>query len=314
MIIGYNIFGADLDGLVFDTPVPTEGMNDLILNEGVYDNIFIDLNTDINEQNVKYVGWTVKTILNADFKGDLDAGSLDGGGFKVTHIQVMRSVLGSGEWEVVSVYDYNEEYNMYSFEDRYVQNGVEYEYAIAPISNQVVGDKMITDSVLINYDGHMLTDNQNNFVMDYDLDFGEMTYSNTYAVMTPINSRYPITTHGKSNYRSGSVTFLPLTPATINSGDIDNMQEQLYRQKLINFLNNDKAKALRMENGDIILVNTGNVKITFRDGGMRGLADVSFDYTEMGEMSFANKVANGLTSSSHLSNATFDEWGNVIVS
>ena len=312
MILGYNVFGYEWEGLVWDTPIPTEAIDTLRVFEGTYDGIYIDLDTDLESNQDKIEDWRIKTILNAEFKGNLDAGSISADGFRITHVQIVRSVLGSGEWETVSVHEYNDEYNVYSFVDRYVPNGLTYEYAICPIANEIVGERLVAEPIVVDYEGIMLTDSDNNFRLEFDTQLGEITYNNDMSVLKPINSPYPITTYGNSKYRSGSITTLPLSDNTLDGQGVNDLAEQVYRQKIINFLNNGKAKALRMDNGNIMLIQTGNVKVNHKEGNLVGLASISFDYAEMGEMNFQNQLDNGLVSGSHLSKNTFDEVGGVV--
>lgn len=315
MIIGYNFYGFDLEGTVWDTPIPTEMIDRMRLFEGVYDKVYIDLDTDIPPTNDRFEGWDVKTIINADFKGNLDAGTIGAEGFRITHVQIMRSVLGSGKWETVSVHEYNLDYNVYQFVDRYVPNGVTYEYAIAPIANEIIGEKLIAEPVEVDYDGILITDSENNFKLQFDTELGSIQFNTNQAITQPLNSTYPILTVGSTSYRTGTIETLPISPINIeNNGDyVDSLAESIYRQRIVNFLNNGKAKVMRIDNGELILIMASNVKQTHLEGALQGLAKISFDYVEIEEVNFKNQLNNGLVNGSHLSKITFDEFGGVVI-
>lgn len=315
MIIGYNFYGYDMEGTVWDTPIPTEMIDQMRMFEGIYDKVYIDLDTDIEPTNDRFDGWDVKTIINADFEGDLDAGTIGAEGFKITHVQIMRSVLGSGKWETVSVHDYNIDYNVYQFIDRYVPNGITYEYAIAPIANEIVGEKLIAEPVEVSYDGILITDSENNFNLQFNTELGDIQFNTNQSTTQPLNSVYPILTVGSTKYRTGTITTMPISPNNVANGGeyVDSLEENVYRQKIIDFLNNGKAKVMRIDNGTLMLVMTSNVKQTHLEGSLQGLANILFDYVEIEEVNFKNQLNNGLVNGSHLSKITFDEFGGVVI-
>ena len=53
MIIGYDYFGKKLDGVVFDTAVPTSNVDEVVIGAGIYDEIFVSVDTTISNQNIK---------------------------------------------------------------------------------------------------------------------------------------------------------------------------------------------------------------------------------------------------------------------
>ena len=67
MIIGYNYFGKSVDGILFDTAVPTSNLDEVIVGAGIYDEIFVSVDTTITNQNAKPDKWQLKTIMDAKF-------------------------------------------------------------------------------------------------------------------------------------------------------------------------------------------------------------------------------------------------------
>ena len=87
MIVGHTFFGRGMEGVVYDTAIPTDELDEVWLGEGMYDEVFVSVDTSINSNNEKPTGWQLKTIMDAKFNGSLEAGSIDGGGHKVVKLQ-----------------------------------------------------------------------------------------------------------------------------------------------------------------------------------------------------------------------------------
>jgi hypothetical protein len=315
VIIGYNFFGFEFGGCVWDTPVCTDMLDELQLNEGVYDEAYINLDTNIVDNTDKPTNWTLTTIMDAKFTGDLDAGSVGADGFKITHIQMLRSIVGTYNWDAVAQFEYNEDYNVYDYVDRYVQNGAVYQYAVIPVANEVLGDKLISDPIKAEYEGIFLTDKKENRRFEYDITLGDINYNTLSSLNQPINSKFPIVVFGNSKYRSGHLSVLPLSRETIAlaGNGLDKLAEQVNRQEWIDFINNGKAKVLRMDNGVLMLVVTQNAVASHKEGDLlRDLATISFDFVEIGEVNFNNLLKNDLIPTAYLQKSTFDDNGGII--
>lgn len=315
MIIGYNFFGLD-EGSVFDTPVCTDHLDELELFEGTFDEVYVNLDTTLPSTDTsKPTIWTLQTIMDSKFKGDVDGGSIGAEGFKVTSVQLFRSVYGTNKWDAVGQFEYNEDFNVYSYTDRYVQNGAYYQYAIVPVANEVMGDKLLSPTVQAEFEGIFMTDKNENRRFEYDIQFGDVTHNTAYALNQPINNPYPIVTFGASKYRSGSLSVLPLSQQTIDlyGKSVDKIAEQINRQEWLDFLNNGRAKVLRMDNGSIMLVVTYNAQERHKEGALRDLASLNFEYVEIGELNFEMLVKNGMIPNAYASLMTYDDNGGIVV-
>ncbi|HDX9663341.1 TPA: hypothetical protein ROX91_002040 [Bacillus cereus] len=313
MIINYNFFGLE-EGCVWDTPICTDHMDELQISEGTYDEAFLTLDTNIVDDTAKPTNWTLQTLMDAKFTGDLDAGSVGADGFKVTKILIYRTVVGTFKWEAIAEFDYDPDYNVYDYVDRFTENGALYQYAIVPVANEVLGDKLISDEVKSEYEGLFLTDKYENKRFEYDVSLGDIAYNTVSSVNQPIDGQFPIVVFGNSKYRSGNLSVLPLSKNTIALAghSIDRLAEQVNRQDWMDFLNNGRAKVLRMDSGVLMLVVTHNASLAHMEGSLRDLANISFDFTEIGELDFNNMVKNDLISSAHMQKMTFDDDGGVI--
>lgn len=318
MIIGYDFLGfADegTNGAYFDSPICVDMMDELQLNEGVYDEAYINVDTTTPNDIAKPTKWTLTTIMDAKFKGNLDAGSIVADGFKVTTLLLYRSIAESGVWDAICEFAYNPKYNLYEYVDRYIQNGTSYQYAIVPVANRVLGDKLESDVVQADYSGIFITDKENNRRLEYDISIGDIDYNNASSVSQPISGQFPIITFGNSNYRSGNMSVLPLSRETVamGGGSIDKFAEQKNRQAWIDFLNNHKPKVIRMDNGTVMLVTTQNAKVTYKEGEiLRDLANISFDYTEVGKINYENLVMYDLVNETYAHKSSYDDFGGII--
>ncbi|MCY7911108.1 hypothetical protein MOB65_19840 [Bacillus inaquosorum] len=315
MIIDYNFFGFEHGGCVWDTPVCTDMLDELQLNEGIYDEVYVNLDTTIPDNTSKPTVWSLSTIMDAKFTGDLDAGSVGAEGFKVTKILLFRSLVGTNQWDAVAQFEYDKEYNVYDYIDRYVQNGSTYQYAVVPVANEILGDRLASDPIKAEYEGIFLTDKNENRRLEYDISLGDVLSNTASSVTQPINGKYPIIIFGTSNYRSGNLSVLPLSKSTVSmAGErIDKFAEQINRQEWLSFLNNCKAKVLRMDNGVLMLVVTQNATVSHKEGDiLRDLASISFDFVEIGELTFDSLIKNDLIPSAERQKMTYDDYGGII--
>lgn len=314
MIIGYNFFNLE-EGCVWDTPVATDMIDELEMATGTYDEVYIDLNTNTPNNLTKPTAWTLTTIMDSKFQGDLDGGTIGAEGFTVTKIQLYRSVEGSDKWDAIGEFDYTPDFNVYEYVDRFVQNGATYKYAVVPVANEVLGDRLVSDIVYAEFEGIFITDRKENRKLDYDIALGDISYNLTSSSATPLNGQFPIVTYANSNFRTGNLSVLPLSKRTIDmaGGGIDKLGEQLNRQKWLDFLNNRRAKVLRMDSGVLMLVTTQNAVVSHKEGDLlRDLASISFDYIEVGNLDFEMMVKNDLIPSAYQSKSTFDDFGGII--
>lgn len=315
VLIGYDFFGSR-ENLCFDTAIPTSQLDSVIMNTGVYDELFISLDTAIARTNNRPEGWFLKNIMHAKFENDLESGSLDADGHKITKIQIYRRILGDGAsgWVLVGEFEYKTDFNVYSFVDVTAESGRYYEYSIVPVAGNVIGEKTISDPTYISYNGVFISDKENNYKIQFDFESKDTEYNKNFSSMTPLNGEFPIVVYGDQDYRTGSISFLPLSETQIKSGGtkVDGKEERLIRDKVTSFLNNGKSKVLRNDNGDIMIMATSNVKSSPKSNALMDIQSVSFDYTELGEVHSDTLLRAGLVGGVVESNYTYDEYGNVI--
>lgn len=315
MILGYNFYRKTFHSTVYDTAIPTSELDDVVMGPGIYDELFVSVDTKIGEDNVKPTSWAIKTIMDAKFNGNLEAGTIDGDGHVVTRIQIYRrKTEGNTQWILLGDLPYDLDFNVYSFVDRLAENDVTYEYAIFPVANEVIGEVTVSQPIKVNYKGVWISDLENNFQLEYDFKLDTVKHNKNFSTQEPLNGRFPIITFGAQQYRSGSLSFLPLSEEQIAHGGtkINSKTERLTREAVLNFLNKPTAKAIRNDNGNVIVVATHDVSESPRDGYLMDISDISFSYTEIGDFDYDTMSKGGLIGEAVKSRYSFDEDGEVI--
>ncbi|MBO1087235.1 hypothetical protein [Enterococcus mundtii] len=315
MIIGYNFFGSTFHSVVFDTAIPTSDIDEVVMGAGIYDELFVSVDTKIGDDNVKPANWAIKTIMDAKFNGNLEAGTIDADGHIVTKIQIYRrKTEGNTKWILLGEFPYDVNYNVYSFVDRLAENDVTYEYSIVPVANEILGDITISQPIKVDYKGVWISDLDNNYQLEYDFKLDSVKHNKNFVSQEPLNGRYPIITFGTQQYRSGSLTFLPLSEEQVKHGGtkINSKTERLAREAVLDFLNKPSAKVIRNDNGSVMVVATHDVSEQPRDGVLIDISDISFSYTEIGDFDYETMSKGGLIGSALKSKYTFDENGEVI--
>lgn len=315
MIIGYDYFGYNFHGTLYDTAIPTVGIDELTLGAGIYDELYISVDTKTSSANEKPQKWDLKNIMDAKFKSNLEAGTLDADGHSITDIQIYRrKYLEEQKWLLVSQFPYDTSYNMYSFVDRLAQNDMTYEYCIVPVSNKIIGDSTVSDPVHVEYEGVFISDLDGNYKIEYDYNIGDVNYNNNTTLINTLNGGYPIAINGNQKYKSGTIDFLPVSLEQKESGGtkVNGKTEAILRENIANFLQKGNAKVIRKENGEILIVVTTDVKTTSKNGSLSDIHSMSFGYTEIGGLDFDTMSKGGLIAKASKSNYTFDEYGEII--
>lgn len=312
MIIGHSFYG--LEDVVWDTAIPTTQLDTMRMHEGIYDEVYMTLDTNIKDDGNREK-WSLKTIMNSKFENDLEAGTIDGNGHVVTRLQLYRRLYSStSDWVLIGDTDYTDEFNVYSFVDNTAENGKTYEYAIMPVANKIAGELNKSEPQKVEYEGVYISDTENNFRIELDFQQDTIQHNRNSALITPLNGKYPIAVFGKQDYRTSSLTFLPISQKQIDTGgtDINGRDERTVRDKVTSFLNNGKAKILRNDNGDVMIIASQNVQTNPKETYLPDIQSVKFDYAELGRINSSDLIRTGLVAEAVKSKYTYNEYGDVI--
>lgn len=293
MIIGYNFFN-DSDSTVFDTQYGMTKFTKTELSNGVFDEYYIDENIEVGNSTDKPTSWAYTTVLNAMFQNSLEGGSVTANGYTIESILLQRRKLDELNWENIQVIPYvSGEKTLYEAIDRYVQNDFSYEYSIVPLSSNVTGNRTISNDVKVQFEGNYLTDKEYNYRLIYDFELGSIQHNSPSTTHEPINSEFPIVTYSNTNYRSSTITCHILTNNSMN-GKIDIKNEQIQRQRIMQFLKNKKSKILRLQSGEIMLITVVDNPSEEPNNAIHGLSKINFSFIEVGNVDTTTLIENGL--------------------
>ena len=166
-IIGLDAFG--INSFQSYSP-PIRNINNVKLQNAIYDNVHIREKTDsINTSNVKD-DWQMDTILLAQFLGDLEAGNINNNGIAITKFAIKRRRVS----EIIPLtVGYKNFINNNEFVyDDYTQPNGEFIYSIVPVGENGLEGQDTSITVTSDYAGYHLVDKDTNEVLSFDTFIG----------------------------------------------------------------------------------------------------------------------------------------------
>jgi hypothetical protein len=294
LLIGIDFLGFD-NGAIFDTRGSHDNYYSLEIRDGLFDHLHVDRDLATDETTNKTSYFTYLTLLNAPFKGDLEAGSISLMGTEIERIRFQKRRTDELYWTDVAEYHYDfPNKRLYEALDKYVQNDFDYEYSLLPVTNEVLGHRVVSDPIKVKYEGYFLSDMNHNYQLLLNADFGTIEHTGSNSVMETLNGRYPIVSYSNLDYRQGSLQAILLTPQSIDTGKIYIKEENIAREKVINFLKNKRPKILRTVNGEIMLIGVVGNPSEIPNNKVAGVSSISFDYVEINEINSETLKNNGL--------------------
>lgn len=283
MFIGLDFYGLGESGTTFQTNIASSKYIEFGIRNCIVDEIYMDENINFEFSTTKPTEWNYSTILDAKFKGTLEAGNISGQGYSIQSIKIQKRKIDDTKWIDVAVLPYNSSFENYSIIDNYVANDESYIYALIPITSTVVGERVLSNQVDVEFEGMFLSDKTHNYHLLYDVSVPNITHNTVSNVFELPASRYPIVTTSQIDYVSFPVEATVVTEGS-SYGQIDIKAEKQARENLMNFIKNRKPKVYRDDLGEIRLIMvTDKPQIVPLDGA-RGIAKISFSATEIGDI------------------------------
>lgn len=292
--LGYSGFG---ESVINERAYLGRKYDELELSNMIVDEVKITEDLS-KEPNIEKTGWdSTDVVFDAKFKNDLEAGNIDNEGIPIQKIRISRQKYNSLIWEIMAEVDYDKDIINYDLMDYFVENGVEYNYKIEPVTQGITGvgnSKSITAS----YDYLFMTDSYNNIPFRFDLEMGDITVVTDQTEVTTLSSRYPALLGGKLKHLKGSFTCTIISKGTEeNYGEINIQEENEYNKKIEDFLTNGKPKLLRYHSR-YLLVNTSTsgsiTRSVFNHKTAFGIWKIKCDYTECGDTDLETLKKNGI--------------------
>jgi hypothetical protein len=310
MIIGYDFWNdgvyygdnpeeiiiEDNDGVAFDNRNPLRNSDTFIIKGGQFDELHITKDNEQIDNNIEKTNWGINTVLLAQFKNNLLAGTMGIDGYDISQIKVMKRKKNETIWQTFFTLDYNDDVDLYTVIDRLIESEEDYEYCLQPVAvddenNEIKGGITLPQEIYISYEKTHIFDNTETFDLIYNVTFGAITNQIGANTVETLSSPYPYVIYGQSNYLKGNIECLLVSEESA-TGQIDIRSEKELRNKIITFLNNRRCKVLKKSDGIYMLIQIiGTPTITPLEGVL-GVYQISFEYVEVGDINDAKKLSN----------------------
>ena len=291
-IVGYN-FVEDVDAIT-TTPTNLQNLNNTKIQNGIFDNLWITRDATSEYPSSIPTTWDYLTILNANFNGNLHAGNIDFVADQITAVRIKRRIKGTFDWIILYEIPINSIEDL-SFvkQDNLNQNGVEYEYAFVPmIENNELN--YITNSVVSEFNGVFICDINTIFKYYANVSYEAFERINRSTVFEPLGRQYPVVvSNALINYETGTINGTVILDEDLYNSALNRIGEVQYRNNLLDFLVNKKAKIIKDWCGGIWLcIIVGSPSISFFNEIGMGLAKVQFDFAQIGNANNADDLYN----------------------
>lgn len=196
--------------------------------------------------------WGWKTLVNAQFNGNLTAGSAPLSEDFVSEVRIKRRVKGEFKWSTIYAYPIKTRQDFaFEFYDKTAASDTVYEYAYVPVINGTEGpmgyievESSFKDYFLIGVDHtyHLVVNTEN-----------DITYNQETATQTTIGRKYPfVIKNGNVGFYSGTLT---ATVLNYHECEFDYEHSLAFRKEFDQFLTDGKVKILKDWQGHVWLVS-----------------------------------------------------------
>lgn len=297
MFISLDFFGLD-EGAVFKTNIGHVNYNELQITGTVIDEIYVDEDIEIPVTTDKPEIWTYSTILNAKFQGNLEGGNLSANGAEIELIKFQKRRWDELEWTDVGDVKYNEDGKViYELLDKFVANQQIYQYSLLPVTSSVLGSRVLSEEITVDFEGVFLSDKDNNYRLLYDLQFGDINHNTPSSVFETLNSKYPIVVYSNLDYTDFDVEATFVSASTSNGEterQVDTRMEKTERGNLLRWVKNHKPKIYRDVNGELKLVTVVDNPQEKPMSGVNGIAKISLKMVEIESVDTESLKAYGM--------------------
>lgn len=293
--VGYDFFS---DGDALDSAQTNiSDISKSRLTNSIFDHFNITRKVNESFSTEMPVEWDYWTVLNANFNGNLSAGSIEGSLDQISKILVQYRKKGEFEWIVFAEIEVNSYDDLiFTLYSRYNLNNVEYEFAFVPVLHNTQGN-IIINTIVSSFHGIFITDSDTSYQFFFGSEYGTETRVQQVETFEPLGSKYPIiVSNGDINYNTGVMSGMILHDGYEDTRKLDREKNIHKKNKIINWLTNHKAKILKDQNGNIwIVAITDVIQTDYATGSGNGLPIVKFSWTEIGDANSTNDLyANNL--------------------
>lgn len=295
-ILGYN-FCRDVDAM---NPYPTHAntVQFTRVANAIYGYINITSNVaNPYPNNEPPTGWQFDTIVNVDFDGDVSGGSSENVE-DIIAVRIKRRIHGEFEWTTIKEFDITSSDQLkFTTTDNLGLNFTTYDYAFVPITTQGEGNYIIYESVLSEFNGVFICDQETIHKFEAGVEYGTNDYVQKIGTFEPYGRQYPVViSNGLINYQTGSLTGTILPVDYTSNGRLNRQEMVEIKKTLAAFLTNKRPKIIKDFNGNAWLIYiVDNVSIDYKNNWGMGIADITASWIETGNVdSKSDLYKNGL--------------------
>ena len=226
-------------------------INSIILDSGIYDDLFVtkNYNKEITNSSKE---WDFDTILHAMFNNNLLAGNIEFALNTVSSIRIKQREKGKFDW--ITIYDIP----INSIEDlnfvrtyKYCKGNTNYEFAVVPVLNNTIEGNMSIVECESKFTGAYLMERDSSIQMVVNLESTQQRNHSSTTIQTLGRTKPFYITNGMSNYESGSinVVFIQFDNCEPNTKTVAK-----YRKEIYDMLTNKKPKILKFDDGRTYII------------------------------------------------------------
>lgn len=259
----------------------TDNINAVLIGNGVYDTLLLDLDADAPYSTEVPTNDT-SAVLFVHFNGSVDN--------EVVPLNYTKAVLQRKDdtmltWWTLQKIDISAgDVAQLNFDDYFIPSGVKQTYGIT-IYKDDTPSKTYTVDVTPKWGRVFLSDKDENYKLNYAVIYSNGSQNIQNGVLMPIGAKYPIVIQNAvGNYKSGSLQFKVLGYQFDIDRRLDRNSIVKQTNDILAFLTNGKPKCIKDYNGNIIICKVINSpQVSYDANWGNGITTISFDWVEQAE-------------------------------
>ena len=270
-----------LDTSMTATIVDAGMTTSITLENGVYDDLFVDMNTDL-EYSTEIPEWDYTTVMYARFRNNILAGNVDFTLSTISELILKKREYGSYNWVTIFTKKIKSEEDLdFFYNDIVVASNTKYQYAAVPVLGGAEGTYQLTE-VDVSFDGCFIIDPVKGYKLVANLTRNTLSRNNPATVIEPINSKYPyVNYYSQSQYDSFTVSGLF---APINKDcTFDTKNGWKYRKEIRDFLTNRRSKIVKFYDGQMYMAAVVDAIQESIDGHPENV-NMTINFVEVGDV------------------------------
>lgn len=271
-----------LDTSIAATTLDTDMTSSIVIENGIYDDLFVDMNTDL-EYSTTIPKWDYTTVMYARFRNNLLAGNVDFTLATISELILKKREYGSYNWTTIFSKTIKSEEDLdFFYNDIVVASNTRYQYAAVPVLGGAEGEYQVTN-VDVSFDGCFIIDPTNGYKLIANLTRSSLSRNNPANIIEPINSKYPyVNYYSQSQYDSFTISglFAPFNP---NTCEFDSQNGWKYRKKVRDFLTNRRSKIVKLYDGQIYMASVVDAIQESIDGHPENV-NMTINFVEVGDV------------------------------